>query len=420
MQDNKFKQAILESIRDALGEELNRQEQLSDFAYDSLSKLDKDDLDIISVTPSNKSDKAIVVRFNDKDSIDRARTAIRKAVKRSGISVRDRVIPKYDPSIECTEVSYGDGSGRIYIVYKYDIGSREGLALEHVVGLMLTGKVTDELKNRLNLPPEATKEEVKEKLKTDFSHILHIAIQGKNMIVDRIGKVESAESEGSRNSKADLILTNESGDKYGLSVKLVTEEGREIRFTYNKNIGYGDEKEDNLVKNPSGEPWWIVGRKAFADKLNRKYNPDRDNLEPPSWMTKAKEDHPDLYKEAMSETYEKMREIFVNNLRHMKLKELVKMVNEAQLGADDERNGYKELLVLISDVDGVRLEDKKSKVPDISTIKTSGIDKTDIVQTDGARIMIAIPGMDELTIHGLKFHSNMLSSNREDLKIKTR
>jgi hypothetical protein len=42
------------------------------------------------------------------------------------------------------------------------------------------------------------------------------------------------------------------------------------------------------------------------------------------------------------------------------------------------------------------------------------------VKTDGARIIIDIPGMSPLTIHGLKFHSNMLSSKHDDLKIKTR
>ena len=96
------------------------------------------------------------------------------------------------------------------------------------------------------------------------------------------------------------------------------------------------------------------------------------------------------------------------------------MVNEAHLGDEEERKKYKELLVLISDVDGIRLEEKSNQKPDIQTIRVNGIDKTDIVKTDGAKIIIAIPGMEDLTIHGLKFHSNMLSSKRDDLKIKTR
>jgi hypothetical protein len=95
------------------------------------------------------------------------------------------------------------------------------------------------------------------------------------------------------------------------------------------------------------------------------------------------------------------------------------MVNEAHLGSAEEREKYNKLLVLISDVDGIRLEEKGNEKPDVAAIR-NGIDKTDIVKTDGARIIIEIPGMEELTIHGLKFHSNMLSSKRDDLKIKTR
>jgi hypothetical protein len=120
----------------------------------------------------------------------------------------------------------------------------------------------------------------------------------------------------------------------------------------------------------------------------------------------------------MEEVYEKLREVFVNNLRRMKLKELVEMVNEAHLGENEE--DYEELLVLVSDVDGLRLENQEEAKPDIEKIKNSGMTKNDIVKQDGARIIIDIPGMEPLTIHGLKFQNNMLSSSRNDLKIKTR
>jgi len=419
MQTKTFKKYLLELAQIALEEELENQERLKKYVYDSLSKLDEESLDLTSVTPSNKSDMAIVVRFDSKEAIEKARPSVKKALSSKEIDMSDRVIPKYDPSIECTELSYKDGSGRVYVVYKYDIGSREGLALEHVVALVLTGKVTSELKNRLNLPPDASKDDVKNALKGGFGDVLDIALKGKAMIEERIGKVIKAESKGSVNSKADLILLTKSGKKYGLSIKLVTEEGREVRFTYNKNLGYGDEEEDNLVKNPSGEPWWLVGRKIFASKLGRKYNPKEDDLEAPSWMEKAKESKKDVYKESMEEVYEKLRETFVNNLRSMKLIDLVSMVNEAHLG-DDKEDDYEELLVLTSDVDGINLKEMAEERPDIEAIKARGLKKDDIVKTDGAKIIISIPGMEDLTIHGLKFHSNMLSSNREDLKIKTR
>jgi hypothetical protein len=415
-----FKQLLFELTKIALEEELEKQEQLMSHVMDSLQKIVDPDKGIISVTTSNKSDMAVVVRCDNKEKITAARKSAKLAVKDSGISLRDRLIAKYDPSIEITEVSYDDDSGRVYIVFKYDIGSREGLALEHVMGLLLTGKVTEELKNRLDLPPDASKEQVKSKLKNEYSDILKIAFRGKRMIEEKIGEIDQAESEGSRNSKADLILLTKNGLKYGLSIKLVTEEGREVRFTYNKNIGYGDEQEENLVKNPSGEPWWLVGRQIFAKKLGRSYSADSENLETPEWMEKAKESKPDVYKESMEEVYEQLRAIFVSNLKSMKLKELVDMVNEAHLGGKEERRKYEKLLVLSSDVDGIKLKESGYEKPDLEKIKLEGMDKSDIVKTDGAKIIIDIPGMSPLTIHGLKFHSNMLSSNREDLKIKTR
>jgi len=416
----KFKQQLLEMVKNSLDEELESQDQLMNYIAEKLSDIVDPEKGVISVTTSNKSDMALVIRCEDKEHIPAARKAAKTAVKGSGISLRDRIIPKYDPSIEITEVSYSDGSGRVYLVFKYDIGSREGLALEHIMALLLTGKITDELKNRLDLPPDASKQEVKEKLKNEYADVLDVALKGKSMVEDKIGKIQSAESQGSRNAKADLILTNENGKNYGLSIKLVTEEGREVRFTYNKNLGYGDEKDDNIVANPSGKPWWLVGRQIFAKKLGRSYSADSENLEAPSWMEKAKESKPDLYKESMEEVYEQLREVFVNNLRKKKLVELVEMVNEAHLGDKKEREKYEKLFVLSSDVDGIKLKESGFEKPDVERIKLQGMNKSDIVKTDGAKIIIDIPGMSPLTIHGLKFHSNMLSSNREDLKIKTR
>ena len=411
-----FLNYLLEQIKASLDEEMANQEKLMSDIKKSLSNVDG-----ISVTTSNKSDMASVVRVDDKDQIEKARKKVRSAIKGGGISLEDKLVKKFDPSIECTVAEYNDGSGRVYVVYKYDIGSREGLALEHVVQFLLTRKITDELKNRLDLSPEADKEEVKEKLKGDYRDTLDVGLRGKKLIEDKIGQVVNAESVGSTNNKADLILSLADGRKVGLSIKLVTEEGRGVRFTYNKNLGYGDEKDDNLVRNPSGKPWWLVGRQIFASKVgSRKYSAGAEDYEAPAWMVAAKEKHSDVYKEAMSELYAKVRDVLTTNLRRMKLKELVAMVNEAHMGVEEERSEYDEFYVLTSTSDGVKLESQSGGKPDLETIKAKGMNKTDIVKQEDSRIVIDIPGLEPLTIHSVKFHSDMLSGDKQNLKIKTR
>lgn len=407
---------LRETIQHGLEEELESQDELMKAVKGVLS-----DLEDITYTTSNKSDMALVVRVDNKEEIQSTKKAVISAVKKIGVTSEDRIINKFDPTNETTVVEYKDGSGRVYIVFKSDIGSREGLALEHIVEFLFNKKITSQLKNRLDLPDEASKEQVLETLKGDFSEILQTALKGKKLVEQKIGQVSDAESVGSTNNKADLILTTVDGKKVGLSIKLVTEEGRGVRFTYNKNLGYGDEADDNLVRNPSGKPWWIVGRQLFAKKVgSRGYNPGKEEFEPPSWMVSAKEKHPDLYKEAMSEVYEKVRNVLTSNLRKMRLKELVDMVKEAHLGVKEEREGYDAFLVLKATSDGIELEESNSEKPDIEKIKINGMNKADLVKQEESRIIIDIPGMTPLTIHSVKFHSNMLSGKRDDLKIKTR
>jgi len=413
---NQLFKYLREQIEHELDEELNRQDDLISDVKKALS-----DINGLSHSSSNKSDLAIVVRVDDKETIEPTRKKVRSALNKLGLSLEDKLVKKFDSSNEVTIAEYKDGSGRVYIVYKFDIGSREGLALEHIVQFLFNKKITPELKNRLDLTEEASKEEVIQRLKGDYADTLAIALEGKKLVNDKIGEVETAESVGSTNNKADLILSTIDGKKIGLSIKLVTEEGRGVRFTYNKNLGYGDETDDNLVSNPSGKPWWLVGRQIFARKVgSRSYNPSKEELEPPAWMTSAKEKHPDLYKEAMSEVYEKVRDVLTSNLRRMKLKELVAMVNEAHLGGKEERQEYDLFLKLTATSEGINLEEEGYEKPDLEKIKINGMNKADLVKQEDSLIIIDIPGMTPLTIHSVKFHSNMLSGKKDDLKIKTR
>jgi hypothetical protein len=84
----------------------------------------------------------------------------------------------------------------------------------------------------------------------------------------------------------------------------------------------------------------------------------------------------------------------------------------------DERNEYDGFLKLTSTSEGVKLVSQQEAKPDINKIKT--MNKDDIIRNEGANIVIDIPGLEQLTIHSVKFHSNMLSDKRDDLKIKTR
>jgi hypothetical protein len=407
---------LLFEVKKRLRQQFVNQDKLMNHVYDKINALK--DIGIASVTSSNKTEFGIVVRFEDSEKLKKGVAKIKKALKNKEVSLSNVNMPKFYSAVDVTKIDRKDGTGMVYIIYKADLAIRDGLALEHIIKYLLSGEIDDQLKNRIDLSPSADDSEVMSKLKGDFIDVYKIALISKKKLEKKLGKISKVKSIGSQNSKADLVLYTPDDRSFGLSVKLVTEEGREVRFTYNKNLGYGDDK-DTIIYNPSGKPWWLVGRQIFASKLGkRKYHPKDDDISCPTWMTNAKEDKPDIYKEAMEEVYEKMREVLVHNLRRMKIKELVEMVNEAHLGKNEERNEYDGFFKLTSDVDGVKLTYLKSSKPDIEQLKS--MSKNDIIKTEGAKIIIAIPGMDELTIHGVKFHSNMLSDDRQNLMVKTR
>ena len=92
-----FKKYLLEAITKALDEELANQEKLMSEIKKLLSGIED-----ISVTTSNKSDMGLVVRVDDKENIESARKQVRSALKGANLSLEDRLVPKYDSSIECT------------------------------------------------------------------------------------------------------------------------------------------------------------------------------------------------------------------------------------------------------------------------------------------------------------------------------
>jgi hypothetical protein len=66
---------------------------------------------------------------------------------------------KFDQNRDTTDViKNGEVVARLF--YRVDVKERKGLAYEHIIGAVLTGKITDQLKNRIDLQPDASKEEV--------------------------------------------------------------------------------------------------------------------------------------------------------------------------------------------------------------------------------------------------------------------
>jgi len=241
---NNFQKYLINEIKSSLREQFSNQEDFLSSLYKQIGELE--DLGIVSVTSSNKSEFGIVVRFEDNESLRKGVKTLKAALKSPDVTLTSEHIPKFYSAEDVTRIERKDGTAMAYIVYKADLAIRDGLALEQIVRYLLTGEVDEQLKNRIDLSPGASDGDVKKKLKTDFRDVYHIALIGKKKIHKAIGEIAKAESVGSQSSKADLVLYTPNGKKYGLSIKLVEEEGRDVRFTYNKNLGYGDEEEDNL------------------------------------------------------------------------------------------------------------------------------------------------------------------------------
>jgi hypothetical protein len=416
--------ADIDSKQTKLNEQLDEAE--SDEQVQDIITKHAEDIGVISVTPNKKVDFGFTVRFESPEDLESGKQEIKKLLKSKGYSTEDKSMPKIDPANDVTDVTKSGSDSLTRLVYKYQIGQREGLAVEHIVAYHLTGKVTPELKDRLDLNPDASDSEVKDILRGDLADTSRLSMLAASKIEKEVGDVVAAESVGSTGNKADLVLTVDNGKKYGLSIKYSSGDDQN-KYKVNKNLGYGDE-ESELVYNPKGGvAWWIVGRKLFLEKLKKggafggkQYNPKSDEFEAPEWMKKAKEDHPDVYRETMSELYERIRAVMMDNLKRKKMSELANFVREANLGNEEERKQYSGFYKLTILGDDVKLYSISSMKPDVGEIKLSGMKGRDAVKSDGSVIIVAVPGMPELEIHSVKFRSNMLSSKHGDLKIKTR
>jgi hypothetical protein len=380
----------------------------------------------ISAIPSNKTSNSIAVRFDDDDKIDAGIKKIKSKLKSSGYDLEDNRVLKFDQHRDTTDViKNGEVVGRLF--FRADIKERQGLAYEHIIGSVLTGKITSQLMNRIDLPPDASADEVNQKLNSEkFKALFDSAKKAAPIIEEKVGKIVKAESVGSTNNKADFVLTTADGKTVGLSAKYAAGE-KDNEYKMNKVLGFGTEDE-SLVYNPKAIPWWVIGRQTFLEKLkkgtgsysDKTYDPDYETLDAPAWMVSAKEKHPDIYKETMEEVYGQIRNILTRNLRRMKFKDLVSFVMEADLGKEEERGNYDKFIKVVDGPSGLSVTELDLNGGDIDGIDPRQLNPEQIVVQDRSDIIIKIPGFNELKINSVKFKSDMLSSKAGDLKIKTR
>ncbi len=402
-------------------EERQNQSKLSAIVSRLITKIKKD-IDLVSITPSNRLNNTLVARFVDADDISSKMNKIEAVLKKNkGITV-DRAKGGRDG--ESTIVTLNDKTGRVKIVYKGNTVTRKGVIFEEILAYVLTNKVTNKLKDRLNLPIDAQLKDVVKKITRDHDDLYEAAVQAKKLINSKISNIKFAQTIGSKNSKADIVITDAHDNKYGLSLKV--SQDREVRFEFNRNLGYGDEK-GGVVSSPSGKPWWIIGRKIFLKNLKRagkfagkEYNPDPEDYTCPAWLIKAKRDNPEIFKMSIEDLYEQIRNIYVQNLKKMPMQELVDMVKQSHSGKKEERINYRKFFRLTYDTEGVNIEEIANERADLNIVKYKNMTSEDVVEQDGSKIIIRIPGMEELVINSVKFHSSLFGDTKESLKIKTR
>lgn len=371
---------------------------------------------ILSVGNLNRSNNSIIVKIKDSESISDIMEKLHSGFgTNEEIMTNKKSMGRYS---DVLEIFYRSKVGKINIIVRPKMNNRNGVILEELIAFLLSMKVTSKLLDRLDLPEDSSTKDVIDAAIKDHRNIYDIAKFAKNLIKNKIPDIKKVETVGSLQNKADIVLTDEDGNKYGISVKMSLD--KNIRFEYNKNLGYGNES-NTLVPSPNNKPWWLIGRKLFysnlkkSGKVKQAYNPTEKDIKAPRWLVKAKDQYPEIYKKTIVALYDDIRSVFFKKLRKMKVEKLASMINDSRMGGEEERNSYKAFYKLTYDKKGVTLEKVGKGKTDLT-----GLTPSKVVKKKGSNIIIEIPGMEPLVINSVKFQSNMLSSNKEYLKLKTR
>lgn len=370
------------------------------------------------------------VRFKTKADRREKRDDFKKALSDAGFEMEDRRLSSHTVPVTYIRDPRNPEFGAIKIVYKYATKTRVGLAFEHILALMFDEKITDKIKKRLDMPSTATDEEVLEVLRDEqWAPFVSRAKKLKEVLQNKFDNISSVAVEGGGGSKADIVLTLDTGDKVGVSLKLGIK--TDNIFIYNKDLGNGVDKPAGLPENliPSGtDPWWMVGRKRFFENLKKAgllppdatYDPSSTDYSPPEWMEDAKIKHPKLYREAVSFVFSNIRDILFKSLRNLSLENLADVVAEAHYGKASPNVKMMPLYKLTSFPTGAKLEEVPLPVPNHVEIEEAGVKVSDMVKRSGSKIIIDIPGMPEAVMNSVKFRSNMMAHKKGDLNIKTR
>lgn len=360
----------------------------------------KDRLDISSIVDSKSS---VVVRFSSYQSRQEKIPFLKQELQ--NLQIQDKKI--YQSSIPVSYVS--DGQETVKIVYKYDVRSSEGLAFEHILNYTLNNQtMTDKFKDKIKDLKEDKQKEYLER-SADVKQFLENKFKSNIVKSTPVGGI---------GSKTDLLLElrnmkSKRIQRVGISLKSSTT-SKENCFFCNKDLGDGTE-ENSLIPCPTKNPWWHYGRNKFKNILKEEFNPSLYTNDFPShWnsLKKTKE-----YKDTVKELYSEIRQTLVNSLRNMTLDELCSFVQEMHLGKQESEHKLYKLSVTTKDI---KIHEIKKQEIDYRKIYQNKLQIEDIVRLVGAKIIIDIPGLQKTVINSVKFRSNLLASEKSNLRIKIR
>ena len=150
-------------------------------------------------------------------------------------------------------------------------------------------------------------------------------------------------------------------------------------------------------------------------------------------MLLAKKQYSQTYDEVVMNLFTEIRNKLFDSLGNMTLESLADIVEEAHLGKASPNEERMPLYKLASSRSGISLKEVPQTTPNMVDIELNKLTPIDMVRfkqsipskakpesRNLSTIIIDIPGMHKVYINSIKFRSNLLATNKGNLKIKTR